>query len=864
MINNERILIVFMAAVALMPTMAIAADDAGVAQEDVWALAQEASDGYRAGSFLVQPEAAVSAVYDSNVFATRNHEVEDGVLVFSPELNVSSMWERHKLDLDLGGAFGRYSSRDDEDYDDYWANLDGRYDFSDSSNIFGGLGYSHEHEDRGSPEDQQSGNEPTLLDSSRLHAGVSQGWGKASLRLGGTYEVLDYDDAGTLTNKDRNRDLTGVGARISYQLHPQYSVYGQGVWDKRDYDEQSDDNGFQRDSDGYRADVGVLATISNRLKGEAYLGYLKQDYDDARFSTVDTVDFGGSLRWFATPRTTVSVELDRSLEETTLWDATTQTAASGYLYTSLNGTVRHKLTPRMNINAGISVAEADYQELDRNDAYYSAQFGMRYYLAPRWYLGAEYRVYMRNSDTREEVDTPANPQELDDYARNQFFLTLGTLLYPVKPSAYWDMPSGEILLPAAIQWPGFYAGVQLGHDTLNLHTRGGRDQGTDVGEFSNSDASAGLFAGYGFTLNRWYAALEGEYEDASASIYHNKSKLSSRTLDVAKDGSYGIALRAGYRLATGPLLYGRLGAVRTDFSAYTTVNDRTAFAFDEDRTETGVRLGVGSDIPVSEHLFVRLDYSYTDYDEFDGTIIDIMDQPQTEHFSPREDLFRIGLGWQLGGLGSATPKQDIDYDGLYAGAHIAHGAVQSDVTGLHNDGSSPPTDPGPYQFVGDFGDDSAATAGVFLGYGATRNRFYAGLEAELEDSNAGWDHERSPTGRDFSVEKMGTVGVSLRGGYVLDNGSLLYARVGTVRTRFNTRWAKGNNRFNDVDRDDTESGLRLGVGAELPISRRAFARLDYSYTDYDSYDFVTSHAEFDSMQFDNSETLFRMGIGTRF
>jgi opacity protein-like surface antigen len=111
---------------------------------------------------------------------------------------------------------------------------------------------------------------------------------------------------------------------------------------------------------------------------------------------------------------------------------------------------------------------------------------------------------------------------------------------------------------------------------------------------------------------------------------------------------------------------------------------------------------------------------------------------------------------------------------------------------------------------------------------------------------------------------MGTVGVSLRGGYVLDNGSLLYARVGTVRTRFNTRWAKGNNRFNDVDRDDTESGLRLGVGAELPLSRSAFARLDYSYTDYDSYNFVTSHAEFDSMAFDNSETLFRLGVGTRF
>lgn len=855
--TNNRVTAVLAVIATMMSAKAFGANDAKVVQEDAWALVQEASDGYRAGSFLVQPAAAVSGVYDSNIFATRNHEVEDSILVFSPGLDVDSVWERHKLDLDLGGAFGRYSSHDNEDYDDYWANLDGRYDFTDNSNIFGGLGYSHEHEDRGSPENDQSGNEPTTFDSSRLHAGVSHGWGKTTLRLGGTYEALDFDDAGFLSNKDRNRDMTGTGARLSYELHPQYSVYGQGVWDKRDYDERTDDNGFQRDSDGYRADVGVLATFSNRLTGGAYLGYLNQDYDDPRFSDVSAPDFGASLDWRAAPRTTVSVELERSLEETTL------ASSSGYLYTSLSGIVQHKFTPRMNISAGVSVAEADYQDVDRNDEYYSAEFGMRYYLDPRWYLGAEYRVLMRNSDTREDASNPASPQELDDYGRNQFFLTLGTLLYPVKSGAYWDMPSGETLNLAEMQWPGFYAGAQLGHDTLNLHARGGRDQGTDVSEYSNSDASAGLFAGYGITRNRWYAGLEGEYEDSRANIYHRKSKASSRTLEVDKDGSYGIALRAGYRLATGPLLYGRLGAVETDFDAYTTVNDRTAFADDDDHTETGVRLGLGSDIPVSDHLFVRLDYTYTDYDDFDVSIVDSKDQPQTERFSPREDLFRIGLGWQFGGLGSTRPKQEVNYTGLYAGTHIGHGAVQSDATGIHNKQDKDTLELITSDFSGDFGDDSAATGGVFIGYGFTRNRFYVGLEGELEDSNAEWDHERSPRGRDFSVEKMDTWGISLRGGYVLDNGSLLYARVGKARTRFNTTWVKGENRISDVDRDDTVSGTRLGVGAELPISRRAFARLDYSYTDYDSYDFVTSHGNADSMKFDNSETLFRLGLGIR-
>ncbi len=193
------------------------------AQTELTQLNAEAQDGYRIGGFTVRPEVAVSGIYDSNIFATPTDEVEDSIMLFAPTLAADSGWARHKLEFDLGGAFARYSSNDDEDYDDYWASTDGRYDLSDNTNLFGGLGYSHEHEDRGSPEDEQAGDEPTVYDSSRAHAGISHDWGKLGVRLGGTYEDLKFDDAGTLNNSDRDRALTGAGGRVSWQLHPQYS-----------------------------------------------------------------------------------------------------------------------------------------------------------------------------------------------------------------------------------------------------------------------------------------------------------------------------------------------------------------------------------------------------------------------------------------------------------------------------------------------------------------------------------------------------------------------------------------------------------------------------------------------------------------
>jgi len=71
----------------------------------------------------------------------------------------------------------------------------------------------------------------------------------------------------------------------------------------------------------------------------------------------------------------------------------------------------------------------------------------------------------------------------------------------------------------------------------------------------------------------------------------------------------------------------------------------------------------------------------------------------------------------------------------------------------------------------------------------------------------------------------------------------------------------GNDTDNYVDRDDTKSGTRLGLGAEIPLNKRSFARLDYSYTEYDDYsvDYVTG---VDS--FDNSEAVVRLGVGWRY
>ncbi|MGD2137794.1 MAG: outer membrane beta-barrel protein, partial [Gammaproteobacteria bacterium] len=166
--NNFWMLVIVTTA-ALQPGAVVAAGDGQPADEEavpVPAPLGEDEEGYRAGSFLLRPEASLTYAYDSNIFATSTDEVDDSIAILSPGLEATSIWNRHMLEFNAGGAFGRYRTNDNEDYDDYWGNVNGRYDISDSSNVFGGLDYAHEHEERGSPESGPAGDEPTVFDTS--------------------------------------------------------------------------------------------------------------------------------------------------------------------------------------------------------------------------------------------------------------------------------------------------------------------------------------------------------------------------------------------------------------------------------------------------------------------------------------------------------------------------------------------------------------------------------------------------------------------------------------------------------------------------------------------------------------------------
>lgn len=847
------------AIVAVPGTPAVAAETSAkvsakkpspVLDDQLRRLLTESLDGYRVGGFLIKPEVSATGLYDSNIYATRTNERSDFVNVYEGSISAQSNWKKNSLGLDAGGSLGRYRTYTKENYNDYWANLNGRLGLTDNLNVFGGIGRSFQHEERGSPEEQLVGSIPTTYRSTNGHAGVAYREGRFSLRAGGTIERLNYDNALPVTNKDRNRDLLGFGAKFGYAVTPRVGVYVQGIRDVRRYVQKLDDFGYARDSHGYRADIGLAARLSNRLHGEAYVGQLSQRFTDTRFKRVSALDFGGHLVYRAAPQTVWTASLDRSLEDTTL------PGSSSYLMTTLSGEVKHLVSPRVRLHAAVSASRAEFQDTARKDDYYSALAGMRYYFSPNVYLGGEYRVLIRDSNLQATVNNPASIQYTDDYSRNQAFVTLGAALYPVKNTSYFDAASGELISGVHSLMSGFYVGAQVDSDSLSLDTSGLRGPGADYGTYSRTGFSGGLFGGYGHNFDPLYIGLELEGDNSNADIFHRNDKVDSRTISVSRGRSYGASARLGYTLPTGALLYGRIGAVRTRFDTYYTVNNALQNAYRNGRDVTGLRYGVGMDVPLSGSAFARLDYTYTQYNKIIADVV-----TEAEQIKPSEDMFRLGLGWQFGGgYHRQQPTVPITnkVGGFYAGARIGRTNLQSKMNGVLN------TSPGIISNFVDFaGGTHGETGGLFAGYGFTLSHLYLGIEGSFDDSTARWDHVRTPTGRNFSVARKDSLGLGLRAGYALDDGTLLYLSYGGVRTRFNTTWIKGGNTTAFVDRDDRIYGRRYGLGADVPMTASSFVRLAYAYTDYGHYSFVTSQANPDSMQFANRESTYSLGLGLR-
>lgn len=370
------------------------------------------SRGFPVDSFTLYPEMQVSEYYDNNIFATKTNERNDFVTVLSPQIYVGSNWKKDSLNFQAHTDVTRYDEHTSEDSTDYWFSSEGQYDLTDTTNAFGGALYGQWHEDRESPDEVVGGLKPTVYHELRGYGGVSHRIGAATVKVGGTWERLTFNDTpiagGTFFNGDRDRNDVTAGVRTSYRLNAIFEPYLDASYDGRTYRLATDQFGYHRDSKGYRLLAGTNVALSGVLVGEVYGGYLRQNYDDPALTDVSVPGFGGNVRWTVTDNVLFSAWADRSIQETTI------IGASSYVYSGVGATLDYNITKALVFTVRGAFGRSAFQGVTRADNDYDTGFSVRYNFIDNLYLATDYRFQRRISNS-----------SAFDYARHQVFVRAG-------------------------------------------------------------------------------------------------------------------------------------------------------------------------------------------------------------------------------------------------------------------------------------------------------------------------------------------------------------------------------------------------------------------------------------------------------
>lgn len=367
--------------------------------------------GTRLGGFFLYPNVGLAEVYSDNIRYSEDNEVSDWLTVVSPGVAVKSNWNVHALNFSAGADVGRYASHSEENFNDWRVATDGRLDIQRDSNITGGFKFAQLHEGRSSV-DQTGAREPVIYRQFGPTADFNQRFNRLRASVGADYQIYDYEDTPSNAGPDLNmddrdrKDLTGR-VRLGYEIVPAYEAFVRGTVNQRNYDAEIDDGGVNRDSKGWEVVAGLALDLGNVTFGNIFVGYMRQEFDDASLKAISGPSFGGDITWNPTRLTTVKGIASRTVEETTL------SGASGAFSTRVGATVDHELLRNLILSANVDYENNDYEGVSRTDDIINVGPSADYLLNRYLRLRLRYTHSMRDSTVPE-----------GDYTANTVFLRL--------------------------------------------------------------------------------------------------------------------------------------------------------------------------------------------------------------------------------------------------------------------------------------------------------------------------------------------------------------------------------------------------------------------------------------------------------
>jgi len=246
--------------------------------------------GFTAGNFVIKPSVDLTTGYDTNPARVPRGGGSPFVVV-APAVSVRSQFDRHQLNADVRAAYVDDTQLNLISHPTVDARVNGRYDFTDTTALNGEGHFALDADDPGTARFTGRFAKIPLVSTTGGTVGVTQKFDPLEVSVKGAVDHLQFQnvlltDGQVLSNQDRNFNQYAVQSRVSYGLTNEFHPFVDVAVDRRVHELPVDMLGFRRDSTGTAVEGGVTFALTDKLTGDAAIGYLVRQYQDAMLRPV--------------------------------------------------------------------------------------------------------------------------------------------------------------------------------------------------------------------------------------------------------------------------------------------------------------------------------------------------------------------------------------------------------------------------------------------------------------------------------------------------------------------------------------------------------------------------------------------------
>jgi hypothetical protein len=338
--------------------------------------AQFEPTGVRVGGFNVRSRVQVGLTYIDNIYGSASAPSGDGAASIAPSVDVRSGWSQNSLNLSAGAQLLRYFTFSRENQTSWYVEPSGHVDLTSDLRLEGVATRSRVYEPRYAQGSPGNAVKPIPIDIGSIvtraiyQAGRHRGIVAVSVR------DIDYGNVpsiggGIVDQRFRDRSNSRVEGRYEYALSPDTSLFAQASYAQIRYPKElapADD----QSSDETMLMAGVSFDLTALVRSTLAVGYVRREFEQPVFQTMEGVTADLRLQYFITQLTTISLIGRREINDSPF------RGTGAYFSNSVRARADHELLRNLLLYVQADFERTSFKQVERRDRITWLSGGARY------------------------------------------------------------------------------------------------------------------------------------------------------------------------------------------------------------------------------------------------------------------------------------------------------------------------------------------------------------------------------------------------------------------------------------------------------------------------------------------------------